>query len=688
MLLHLTNSKVEVYDSFVGRRNSKSLEEVCLLIQEFFAQSNRHLFLIYYTGHGINHTGDWVFKDGELTFEMLMELWNTRPAKEDAPLLTQGQHEPAREHLLVVSDCCFSGMWVAKARAYFGSFSPDVSFQSACQPWELAWDLGPGEGGCFTSMWLESKRIYKILKIRRKLESHIEKTLLTLHKNYNKFQQSLAKCKGFTKNPVHLFFVVALEAISLESLMEGTPPISGSADRFDFPEEMPVDDDESEDDISDLGLDDEENAAEMQLPDWAHHHRGWSPWARGRPSDWGRGWGQGWGQGAEGDDPRHNSHPWHEWQQQQQQWQQQWQQNWQQQQQQWQQNWQQQQGQQQQQQYWDPRGAAFQDPRLTGWRPNFFARPSFRPDQNPRYVPPPDTSKPSVKDVTYKEYLTSSLWRCLSRITRRSRGSDDDNPGLLMVKQLVSVEQEASNHDFNDATSIAFVLRLDPKLFVLTRLLLALLYLDKAIEKLKKLDKAQQAVVASKPSSASKSSSDKQAPPGHDHHDHRHHHSHSHGRPNRFDPNLGFFARYFPFLNWQGPPTEPENPTPSVAPNNTPRSREWSDTSDQASITSSVDYEAQFSSSPPLPCSFIGEGVEPLEKAFGIGLTLQASDSFYQLMENLYDTMEKSVSQYWTREDFTAILTEEFEDGRVGMQFAQEFLELSKSNFSLSGKSD
>ena len=55
--------------------------------------------LIWYTGHGERDTGNWVFKDGCLTFEDIYDLYNES---------FKGRY------LYIVSDCCYSGSWVVE----------------------------------------------------------------------------------------------------------------------------------------------------------------------------------------------------------------------------------------------------------------------------------------------------------------------------------------------------------------------------------------------------------------------------------------------------------------------------------------------------------------------------------------------------------------------------------------------
>lgn len=55
--------------------------------------------VLYFTGHGYEGSGDWAFVDGRISFEGIFELITIAKVK-----------------TYLVSDCCFSGCWVEKAK--------------------------------------------------------------------------------------------------------------------------------------------------------------------------------------------------------------------------------------------------------------------------------------------------------------------------------------------------------------------------------------------------------------------------------------------------------------------------------------------------------------------------------------------------------------------------------------------
>ena len=55
--------------------------------------------LIWYMGHGQKNTGNWCFKDGEITLDEIIKLYTTYFSG---------------KLLYLISDCCYSGQWVRR----------------------------------------------------------------------------------------------------------------------------------------------------------------------------------------------------------------------------------------------------------------------------------------------------------------------------------------------------------------------------------------------------------------------------------------------------------------------------------------------------------------------------------------------------------------------------------------------
>ncbi|XP_065903666.1 uncharacterized protein [Dysidea avara] len=68
-------------------------------IRELFKECSRHGAMIYYTGYGEEHTGNWCFKDGTITFQDILKLYRKY-------LVNKLLH--------IFTDCCYSGQWVVE----------------------------------------------------------------------------------------------------------------------------------------------------------------------------------------------------------------------------------------------------------------------------------------------------------------------------------------------------------------------------------------------------------------------------------------------------------------------------------------------------------------------------------------------------------------------------------------------
>ena len=90
-------------------------------------------------GHGQKNTGNWCFKDGEITLDEIMKLYSTYFSG---------------KLLYLISDCCYSGQWVHRMADIMDHWKVEtcghqakrrnalIKVAASCQPDELASDSG------------------------------------------------------------------------------------------------------------------------------------------------------------------------------------------------------------------------------------------------------------------------------------------------------------------------------------------------------------------------------------------------------------------------------------------------------------------------------------------------------------------------------------------------------------------
>lgn len=122
--------------------------------------------MIWYTGHGVEDSGDWVFCDGTISFRDIYDLY---------------QKYFRGKLLYIVVDCCYSGQWVQCLAEYLisqrigacGHCSREkdilIKVMAACLPHESAYDGAFSKKGVCTGdqhyrrcMYFRQSKIFKI----------------------------------------------------------------------------------------------------------------------------------------------------------------------------------------------------------------------------------------------------------------------------------------------------------------------------------------------------------------------------------------------------------------------------------------------------------------------------------------------------------------------------------------------
>ena len=123
-----------------GRQGKKEMLDV---IRDFFQQDCRN-FILYYSGHSEEYSGNWaIWTPGArevetVSLEELLSLWQESPS-------------PKYKRLLIASDSCHSGAWVKKLR-----MQPNISMVASCKAGETCTETTEG-GGDFTRYFLKGK---------------------------------------------------------------------------------------------------------------------------------------------------------------------------------------------------------------------------------------------------------------------------------------------------------------------------------------------------------------------------------------------------------------------------------------------------------------------------------------------------------------------------------------------------
>jgi len=109
-------------------------------IKELFSVEAK-LYIIFWTGHGEQGSGDWVFSSCRtLSLDELLKLWKKAALNKNISQI--------KPKLLVISDCCYSGGWCNSLNSYQqdGKVAAyhRVFIQASCEPHQLAYGFYNG----------------------------------------------------------------------------------------------------------------------------------------------------------------------------------------------------------------------------------------------------------------------------------------------------------------------------------------------------------------------------------------------------------------------------------------------------------------------------------------------------------------------------------------------------------------
>ena len=133
--------------SFQFSKNSLSSlgkNEFLNTLKIFFNKEFTSGSLIYYSGHGFTDGTVLLERENEnytITYEEIIDLWRKRTYPKE------------NRHLLLIMDCCYSGIWTKKL-LHSGDWY-DVSIQASTKDVQTSRDLGAGIGSLFTNLFIK-----------------------------------------------------------------------------------------------------------------------------------------------------------------------------------------------------------------------------------------------------------------------------------------------------------------------------------------------------------------------------------------------------------------------------------------------------------------------------------------------------------------------------------------------------
>lgn len=162
MLDHFLNLRNVEVSNPVIQRDCEDRHDMFETIRRTFRQNNMDVLFLYYTGHGIEQSGDWAIANAngcegfdDISLSDVIDLWKRTK-----------QHRRSGCQLVIIADSCFSGAWVAeieRKRASNDVVVDDVSMVASCAADETSFETR--NGGVFTSYLLRPQEMNQVTDI-------------------------------------------------------------------------------------------------------------------------------------------------------------------------------------------------------------------------------------------------------------------------------------------------------------------------------------------------------------------------------------------------------------------------------------------------------------------------------------------------------------------------------------------
>ena len=134
---YLQKKRIDKFDVWARTTDDDMKGTFIYKLSQFFQQQDKKEFILYYSGHGSEETGNWVLGMEGPCSKLVVTVG-------DVVLLWNQFHKP-NDTLLIIADCCNSGKWVEKLDELESS---SIFMNSSCGANEIC--MGTSAGGDFT----------------------------------------------------------------------------------------------------------------------------------------------------------------------------------------------------------------------------------------------------------------------------------------------------------------------------------------------------------------------------------------------------------------------------------------------------------------------------------------------------------------------------------------------------------